>query len=561
MNKSYLNITDIRKIFIEKYKNSDFVIDKTGVKTIEIIGNSFIADEDYIIRKPSYEYIKREIEWYKTMSLYVDDIPGETPKIWKDVSDKNGKINSNYGWCIFSEENGSQYNYVLNELSKNPNSRRAAMIYNRPSMHTDFNKNGMNDFLCFPADTLVLSPEGDLSIKDLVQKINDQGKYPVYSVNFQTNEREISYAVKGSKTGKKEIIRIHFDNGKYIDTTKDHIFFVRERIHNGKQYYYTYNNEVKAEDLKPGMSMVKSLIYKNGSSHLRFKKSLRGEYSYKNSEIVHREYYKFLHPFEDINDFEIHHINENGIDNRSINLIKISKSDHISLHQKGNKNSVFKIKDRKEQIQKMVKTLKNTILKRNLSWYENKYNITIDDILKDLALYAEKNNPTLYGYCNYCKNNKRKSYFTILCHYLKLENLSFNDVVIQNCKVTYIEYLNEIKDVYDIEVQNNHNFFVGWYDEISETGNGVLVHNCTYSNTFFIRNNELISHYIMRSNDVVFGYCNDYAWAKYVQTLLYKDLQKTYSDLKLGNIYWSASSLHLYERHFKFLENLNDNIL
>jgi len=28
------------------------------------------------------------------------------------------------------------------------NSRRATMIYNRPSMQTEYNKNGMNDFIC-----------------------------------------------------------------------------------------------------------------------------------------------------------------------------------------------------------------------------------------------------------------------------------------------------------------------------------------------------------------------------------------------------------------------------
>ena len=55
-------------------------------------------------------------------SLYVDDIPGETPKIWKDIASDEGKINSNYGWCIYSEENGYQYHNVKRELKNNPNS-------------------------------------------------------------------------------------------------------------------------------------------------------------------------------------------------------------------------------------------------------------------------------------------------------------------------------------------------------------------------------------------------------------------------------------------------------
>ena len=149
-------VSDIRAKLIEKYKNEDFVIDKTGVKTIELIGESFVVDEDWIIRPPNYGYIERELAWYKSQSLYVEDIPGQTPAIWKQVADKNGKINSNYGYLIWSEENGRQYDNVLNELRKNPNSRRAVMIYNRPTMHSDYCTDGMSDFICTYANDFLI---------------------------------------------------------------------------------------------------------------------------------------------------------------------------------------------------------------------------------------------------------------------------------------------------------------------------------------------------------------------------------------------------------------------
>lgn len=149
-------VSDIRAKLIQKYKNEEFVIDKTGVKTIELIGESFIVDEDWIIRPPNYEYIEREIQWYESQSLYVEDIPGQTPVIWKQVADKNGKINSNYGYLIWSEENGRQYEHVLNELKKNPNSRRAVMIYNRPTMHGDYCTDGMSDFICTYANDFLI---------------------------------------------------------------------------------------------------------------------------------------------------------------------------------------------------------------------------------------------------------------------------------------------------------------------------------------------------------------------------------------------------------------------
>lgn len=149
-------VSNIQQTIIDKYLSEDFVIDKTGVKTVEIIGATFIADRDYVIRKPAYEYIQRELEWYKSQSLYVNDIPGGAPQIWKDVSSDEGKINSNYGWCIYSEENGNQYKHVQRELRNNPNSRRATMIYNRPSMHLDYNRDGMSDFMCTYANTFYI---------------------------------------------------------------------------------------------------------------------------------------------------------------------------------------------------------------------------------------------------------------------------------------------------------------------------------------------------------------------------------------------------------------------
>lgn len=148
-----MNVSYMRQMIIDKYLSEDFVIDKTGVKTVEVIGATFIADEDYIIRKPAYAYIERELEWYKSQSLNVNDIPGETPQIWKSVASTEGLINSNYGWCIYSEENGNQYKHVLRELNNNPNSRRATMIYNRPSMHLDYSRDGMSDFMCTYANT------------------------------------------------------------------------------------------------------------------------------------------------------------------------------------------------------------------------------------------------------------------------------------------------------------------------------------------------------------------------------------------------------------------------
>jgi len=138
-----------------KLKESDFTIDKSGVKTIEIIDAQILnlnpsqAILDLNVKKTNENYCKKELNWYLSQSLsingYVDDI-----KIWNMICSKDDKklVNSNYGWCIFSKDNYNQYNNCLNELKTNKDSRRAIMIYNRPSMWIDYNKNEMSDFIC-----------------------------------------------------------------------------------------------------------------------------------------------------------------------------------------------------------------------------------------------------------------------------------------------------------------------------------------------------------------------------------------------------------------------------
>ena len=156
INIPKLRVEHIRNQFAEEYRAENFVIDKTGAKVIELIGYSFEADSDSIFGEPNLDYIRREINWYKSLSLNVNDIEAPVPKIWIDVSGENGEINSNYGWCIGSDEfenyhgrhNYGQYWSVYKELCDNPNSRRAVMIYTRPTMHKEFSSHGMSDFLC-----------------------------------------------------------------------------------------------------------------------------------------------------------------------------------------------------------------------------------------------------------------------------------------------------------------------------------------------------------------------------------------------------------------------------
>lgn len=153
MNKE---ISEIQNYFIQELKRENFTIDKTGAKTIELIGASFYADEGAIFGKPNYEYIDRELDWYESQSTNINDIYGsdrEPPEAWQYSANAHGEINSNYGLLVFGEKYYEQFEHVVQELKTNPDSRRASMIYNRPSIWKEYNENGKNDFICTNAVT------------------------------------------------------------------------------------------------------------------------------------------------------------------------------------------------------------------------------------------------------------------------------------------------------------------------------------------------------------------------------------------------------------------------
>jgi len=146
-------VTDVRDYFVGAKQGGGYgqTTDKTGVKCLELIGASFLADEPAIFGTPNLEYIKKEIDWYESESLNINDIYGpdkEPPAAWQYAADPDGFINSNYGHLIYSNIYSNQYNRVLNELSTAPDGRRAMMVYNRPDIWDEYNENGMSDFIC-----------------------------------------------------------------------------------------------------------------------------------------------------------------------------------------------------------------------------------------------------------------------------------------------------------------------------------------------------------------------------------------------------------------------------
>ena len=97
------------------------------------------------------KYVKAELDWYKSMDLSIIGHEGiESNPTWQSCCTKDEKkeINSNYGWCVFSKENGSQYDNCLEVLKKDKTTRNAIIMYNRPEIYKDYKRDGMHDMIC-----------------------------------------------------------------------------------------------------------------------------------------------------------------------------------------------------------------------------------------------------------------------------------------------------------------------------------------------------------------------------------------------------------------------------
>ena len=152
-NLTWAKVKHIRQHFRDELKKEIFTIDKTGQKTIEMIGASFMADKPAIFGTPNEDYIEKELAWYNSQKCNVNAISGKVPEAWKMAANDYGQINSNYGNIIYSDKYHHQFGRVLDELLTNIDGRRATMIYTRPSIWEEYNEEGKNDFICTNAVT------------------------------------------------------------------------------------------------------------------------------------------------------------------------------------------------------------------------------------------------------------------------------------------------------------------------------------------------------------------------------------------------------------------------
>lgn len=91
-------------------------------------------DRLHLARDGAVRYLCRELVAYFNGSLNVADGLSQASSFWNKLQDENGRINSNYGHYVFYEPvegYGNQYNWVVQRLAENPDSRRAIININQ----------------------------------------------------------------------------------------------------------------------------------------------------------------------------------------------------------------------------------------------------------------------------------------------------------------------------------------------------------------------------------------------------------------------------------------------
>lgn len=96
---------------------------------------------NYKSRKFNYKYNLAELLWYLSWDIRTEFI-GQYAKLWSHIADNNGEINSNYGFLMFEKNlfDTTQYDWMLNTLKKDQDSRQAIGYYGWPRCQYKDNK-------------------------------------------------------------------------------------------------------------------------------------------------------------------------------------------------------------------------------------------------------------------------------------------------------------------------------------------------------------------------------------------------------------------------------------
>lgn len=320
--------------------------------------------------------------------------------------------------------------------------------------------------MCFCSGTLVQCYGGNKEIQDI--KEGDL----VFSYNETLNKIELKPVVASSCTSKSAtVVNVRFTNGQELVCTPNHPFAVRKHVDKGSSREIV--SWVSAKDLTKGLRIK--------SNYVRLTHGRRRFTTYQYEHDVVAEYFFGEKPAGHV----VHHIDENKLNNSVENLTYMKDADHRRLHMKdtirqychtsesqsGCKNSFYGKHHTKCSI---MANRKAHLGKRNVASKEVAQ-YTLNDVLVNV-FESRGRAESITGFKNISNACNGVSTNSLGCHvaygfkwfYTKdVESFSCENHVVES-----VEVRSHKIPVFNIEVADNHNYFVGGDD-------GVLVHNCS----------------------------------------------------------------------------------
>lgn len=414
-----------------------------------------------------------------------------------------------------------QLEFVINQLKKDSGTRQAVISIWDPAKECTVGST--KDFPCFVGSTIIHSPAGNISIKDIGIG------YPVFCYDEKEKYIKVKKILNKINSGKKRIWKVYLDDDSIIETTEDHLFMTkyRERLGNemkhGSSMIYKY---IKCKDLQNGDSLVPIHYFVDNKGHelvhMYPNKNWANKYRQKKSRLCWEFYNDKI-----LDDHIIHHKDKNVKNNNISNLECLHKIQHDSIE------TAFQRIGKNNPNAKTGTCYKDIHNQRSLVHSEEELINFGKDILK------RRGRLTYRIWIEEVKNSNYR--LTELDHTFGSFG-NFKSIIYNNHKVLKVEQTDKFEDVYDIEVEDCHNFFVG---------SGVLVHNCSNWLHFMIRNNALDLTVVMRSNDCYFGWS---AINLYEFTVI-QEIVANVLGVKIGKYFHLSDSMHVYEK-FSGLEGV-----
>jgi len=169
----------IGKDFDAVFNSTAKLIDLEGIETSprgqkikELINQTIIVENPlesvlmFTERKLSTDYLKAEFDWYASGELTIDGIKDHS-SAWGRLLNPDGKtVNSNYGYYVYHQptnDHKSQFDYCLENLQKDKDSRQAIINFNQPKHKFNENK----DFVCTISNQFLIRENELISIVNM----------------------------------------------------------------------------------------------------------------------------------------------------------------------------------------------------------------------------------------------------------------------------------------------------------------------------------------------------------------------------------------------------------